>query len=246
MTTGFLIGSCASSCADVWVEQAARNNAEWCDAVCASHGLAAAFHDRLWACRSRTPPLYPDAVTLDATATAEDVLAHVDTTTSGCSVKDSFVTLDLRPAGFRVLFDATWIALARGRSDERPPAGWSPVVDAGALDRWRRASDCDLRDELVDRDDILILAHHASETEDGIVAGGVLNCSDSVVGMSNLFSRDRDLDEVWSACLAFAGDRFPDLPVVGYEAGATLACARRHGFEAVGQLRVWIDDGEHS
>ena len=30
--------------------------------------------------------------------------------------------------------------------------------------------------------------------------------------------------------------------MVGYEAGAPLASACRHGFEPVGQLRVWIDD----
>jgi hypothetical protein len=223
----------------VWVEHAARNNAEWCDAVCATHGITGTFHERVWACASRTPALYPDAVALDRFATAADVLDHVDTSTPGCSVKDSFSELDLRRAGFRVLFDATWIACTTTGTGDSLPDEWSRVTDADVLDRWRRASGRELGDALLDNDDIVILSERAS---DEIVRGAVLNRSDEVVGISNVFALDQDLDRVWPSCLAFAGVSFPDVPVVGYEAGAPLASACRHGFEAVGQLRVWIDD----
>jgi hypothetical protein len=231
----------------VWVEHAARNNAEWCDTVCATYGIAGTFHEHVWACGSRTPALYPDAVTLDPVAAAADVLARVDTSTPGCSVKDSFSALDLRRAGFRVLFDATWIVHAAG-PDDLVADRWSRVNDGHTLERWRRVAGRDLDDVLLDRDDIVILAGRASdhgddiEDVDDIVSGAVLNRSDSVVGISNVFAPDPDLDRVWPACLAFAGDLFPGVPVVGYEAGAALASATRHGFEAVGQLRVWIDD----
>jgi hypothetical protein len=228
----------------VWVEHAARNNAEWCDSVCATQGIRGSFHEHLWACGSRTPDLYPDAVTLDRAARAADVLEHVDTSTPGCSVKDSFSALDLRRAGFRVLFDATWMARTGAVPDDALPDRWSRVTDAQVLERWRRASGCDLDDALLDRDEIVILAGRESgpDDDDDIVAGGVLNRSESVVGISNVFALDHDLDRVWPACLAFAGDSFSAVPVVGYEAGAPLASACRHGFEAVGQLRVWIDD----
>jgi len=224
-----------------WVEQAARNNAAWCDAVCASQGLATSFHDHFWACPTRTPALYPDAVTLHATASAHDVLAHVDVTTSGCSVKDSFATLDLHADGFRVLFDATWIACTRTTTASRADDTWSRIVDPAGLDGWQRAAGLDLPEALLRRDDVVIVAGPGPHPEDGIVAGYVLNYSDGVVGISNVFSSAGDLDRVWSACLAFAGDRFPGAPLVGYEAGAPLAAARRHGFEPVGRLQVWID-----
>jgi hypothetical protein len=224
-----------------WVEQAARNNAAWCDAVCAAHGLATSFDDRVWSCPTRTPALYPDAVTLRATASADDVLSHIDVTTPGCSVKDSFASLDLSADGFRVLFDATWIACGRVTDASPIDDTWSRVGDPAALDRWKCAADRDLPEALLHRDDIVIVAGRGPHAEDGIIAGGILNCSGSVVGISNVFTSTGDLDGVWSACLAFAGNHFPGAPLVGYEAGAPLAAARRHGFEPMGRLQVWID-----
>jgi hypothetical protein len=85
-----------------WV--AARNNAEWCDLVCRGHGVTTQLDARLWVARHRSPPRYPDAVTLLPDVTVDEVLSRIDTR-DGCSVKDSFAALDLRPAGFRVLFE---------------------------------------------------------------------------------------------------------------------------------------------
>ncbi|HEX6872642.1 MAG TPA: hypothetical protein VF163_16210 [Micromonosporaceae bacterium] len=47
---------------------AARNNAEWCELVCRSHGIQTRYVDEAWVAGSRTPPFYPDAVTLASTA----------------------------------------------------------------------------------------------------------------------------------------------------------------------------------
>ncbi len=57
---------------------AARNNAQWCDLVCRSDGLATRFDDDAWTCSSRTPAYYPDAVTLGGTPSVADLLARVD------------------------------------------------------------------------------------------------------------------------------------------------------------------------
>ena len=43
---------------------AARNNALWCDAVARAHGVKATLDDTAWTSPTRTPPYYPDAVTL--------------------------------------------------------------------------------------------------------------------------------------------------------------------------------------
>lgn len=209
--------------------------------------MPSAFHRHLWACPSRTPLFYPDAVTLDGAATEEDVLAHVESGSPGCSVKDSFANLDLRDAGFRVLFDATWIArVATKETASTPPSNWSTVDDAVALDQWRRAADRDLPDALLGRDDVVVLAGHATGGADDVCAGAVLNQSGSVVGLGNVFSAGRDLEAVWSACVALAADRFPGMPLVGYEAGAPLAAAHRQGFDTIGELRVWIEDSDLS
>ncbi|GGW27569.1 hypothetical protein [Streptomyces xantholiticus] len=99
---------------------AARNNAEWCEAMCRAHGLPGTFGSRAWTNPRRTPPLYPDAGTLSEDATADDVLAAIDRAGGGgCSVKDSFGSLDLSGAGFDVLFEA------------HPPQAASGYVEVG-------------------------------------------------------------------------------------------------------------------
>lgn len=107
---------------------AVRNNAEWCDAVCRRHGLPTAWHPDAWIARRRTPEFYPDAVTLVPGAAPEAVLARIDAS-PGCSVKDSFATLDLAPYGFRVLFAAEWIC-RDVPADPDPDPGWQRRGDA--------------------------------------------------------------------------------------------------------------------
>ncbi len=48
-----------------WVRAAAHNNAELCDLVGRGHGVVGEFGADAWTCSRRTPPRYPDAVTLD-------------------------------------------------------------------------------------------------------------------------------------------------------------------------------------
>lgn len=88
------------------VRAAARNNAEWCAAMCRTHGVAGAFEGDAWATAERAPLHYPDAVTLEPGSDPDALVARVDTGSPGASVKDSFADLDLRGAGFRVLFEA--------------------------------------------------------------------------------------------------------------------------------------------
>jgi hypothetical protein len=44
--------------------QAARNNAEWFDAVCAARGLPGTFSKHLWVSGGKPPPYYPHIITL--------------------------------------------------------------------------------------------------------------------------------------------------------------------------------------
>lgn len=102
-------------------QAAVAGNARWCDLIARSHGLRTRSDQAAWTCQSRTPPFYPDAVTLVPHLAVPGLLARIDAS-PGCSVKDSFGDLDLGPHGFHVLFEADWIA----RPADRPvpaPAG---------------------------------------------------------------------------------------------------------------------------
>ncbi len=106
---------------------AARNNADCCDAYCRSRGITGRFEPECWSSPRRTPPLYPDAVTLVPGVAPGQLLSRIDTR-GGCSVKDSFADVDLAAAGFRTLFAAEWVAW----TDQAPPAVL-PCEDARAV-----------------------------------------------------------------------------------------------------------------
>jgi hypothetical protein len=108
---------------------AARNNADWCDAFCRRHGICGTFERHCWSSARRTPPRYPDAVTLVQGVAPELLLARIDAG-EGCSVKDSFDDVDLGTSGFRPLFRAEWIA-----HRETPPSagGWATVRADGLI-----------------------------------------------------------------------------------------------------------------
>lgn len=226
-----------------WATVAAANNAQWCDCVCRSQGVETRLDEDAWTGRSRTPPLYPDAVTLVPTPAISGLLARIDTS-AGCSIKDSFSSVDLRPYGFGVLFDAHWIV--RPTTAPPPPPGgplWEPVGDVDELASWEAAWRADdgpkgiFGPELLASPSVTIVgARHGGR----VVAGAVLSGEATVVGITNFFS-DPSLDSAsWSGCLRLATSLFPAATLVGYESGAGLTAARRQGFVTAGPLRVWI------
>lgn len=226
---------------------AARNNAGWCAALCRSHGVPGTFGPMAWWSARRTPPYYPDAITLHQDAVPADFLTPLDTATPGCSVKDSFATLDLRSSGFVELFDAQWIH----RAPELPAPQTSAlrtarVSTAARLLDWQVAwhggdgGPDVFRPPLLDEPSVRVLAFHEGDELSG---GVVLNHDAGLVGLSNLFAvNGTDVAAVWSSAISAAARHFPGLPLVGYEHGNDLAHARASGFSALGPLRVWLHE----
>ncbi|MFE2554697.1 hypothetical protein OG361_13115 [Streptomyces sp. NBC_00090] len=222
---------------------AVRNNAEWCRAMCQAHGHAGTFGPRAWTNDRRTPLYYPDAVTLSEDATAADVLAGIDRTTPGASVKDSFARLDLTAEGFRLLFEASWIHRPAGLPAPAATGDWRPVRTPEELAAWALAwSGDDADDAALFRPELLadpattIVAGYSADGR--ILGGAVLSESARVTGVSNLFATgDTDPSHTWAGALAAAP---ADRPVVGYESGGDLPPALAAGFEEIGPLRVWL------
>jgi hypothetical protein len=216
---------------------AALNNAEWCDAFCRAHGAGGRFDDDAWCSAERTPPFYPDAVTLVPAAAARSILSRVDAT-PGCSIKDSFDDLDLRAEGFEVLFRAEWLWLER--SAGRSP--WSVIESAEELAKWETAwgeSPAALPffpQALLADASIAVLALYDG---DRIVAGAVGTRSDGAIGLSNVFAAGGELESTYVGLASAAQAHWGSLPVVGYEVGTSLEAARRAGFATIGDLAVW-------
>ena len=108
-----------------------------CDAFCRTHDAVGRFDTDSWSSHTRTPALYPDAVTLRPAVPVERLLSGVDAS-AGCSIKDSFADLDLTPMGFEILFRAEWLY--------QPPSGgtdaargWSVVTMPADLE-WRESA----------------------------------------------------------------------------------------------------------
>ncbi|KOW00128.1 hypothetical protein ADK65_16285 [Streptomyces sp. NRRL B-1140] len=234
------------------VRAAARNNAEWCAAMCRAHGVKDEFGADAWAAPVRTPLFYPDAVTLGSDADPGALTARIDTASPGASVKDSFADLDLAEAGFRVLFEGQWIHRPAGAATAAPDLEWDVAGDPDTLRAWALAWDdgagnADLFRPglLAEPETFVILGRAAGDTEGAVVAGAVASRSEQVVGVSNVFARDGGPDAAWPLVLHALAGLFPTLPVVGYEQGDDLTVALRHGFEPVGTLRVWTHSGQH-
>ncbi|MEV0386227.1 hypothetical protein [Nonomuraea sp. NPDC050643] len=204
--------------------EAVRDNAAWCDLMCRAHGRPGTFATRAWTNPARTPPFYPDAVTLSPHASAADVLGHIDAS-AGASVKDSFATLDL--PGFDVLFEARWIHRPAPAS---AATGWEVVEDAATLTAWEQ--ECfggDVRGLFLPP--LLAEATVVYGRREG--CGAVLTPNGASVGVSNVFG-----DDAWPGTLAMAARLFPGRPLVGYESDP--APAVEHGFSTIGPLRVWL------
>lgn len=220
------------------VAQAAANNAAWCDAVCRTHGLPGSFAAPAWTNPRRTPPLYPDAVTLRPDAKASDVLDHIDAS-EGASVKDSFASLDLASAGFEVLFEAQWIHRPAGLPVPEElttltgdTVQWDLVRHADDLREWETGIHEGLfRPELLADETVSVLR---GTIEGDLVCGSVLNTSGAVVGVSNVFALGCDMGAVWAGTLAMAARLHPDRALVGWEDEVP------DGFEPLGPLRVWL------
>lgn len=226
------------------LEAAIANNVAWCQIVCRVHGLEGRSVTRVWAVDRRPPEYYPDAITLTPSATPRDVLAIIDSS-PGCHVKDSFASLDLEPHGFHVLFDAHWIVVDpvqfRGDGD----LAWEAVGDADDLIAWVGAwSDGDEDDPpfdiaLLEEESVTFLAARRGGE---VVAGAIANVGPGeVVGISNVFAMDADVDATWSGVLRQLQRRWPGRPIVGYEHGRPLDAARAHGAAALGPLRIWTN-----
>ena len=217
---------------------AALDNASLCDAMWRSHGLTVVHGPGCVACVGPAPRFYPNLVTVDPDASADDQLGWIleRAAPGGFVVKDSFQALPLASHGFEPLLQATWIDRPKESARSRTFLNWSSVADDAALRSWETAwSDGTgdpplflgsfLRDPRV-----TLLA--GRDDSGGIVAGCILTKGPQVTGLSNVFGG-------WPEVVGAAVRAVPGQHLVGYERGDDLLAAGEAGFRRLGALAVW-------
>ncbi len=236
-----------------FIIQATYNNAVWCDTIFRAHGWPGEFYPALWLNRHGSLPYYPNAVTLTGSSDLPIQYQQLQELgagglPAGWGVKDSFCALDLGSLGFRILFEATWICRAAGgRPNSLVPLHWQPIRTAAKLAAWEAAWRSASGDDparprlfppmLLADPQVVFLAVYQ---EGRIVAGAILNRTDTVVGLSNLFCTEGEVVAWWANCVVAADTLFPGLALVGYEHGQDLANAQAVGFGELGPLRIWV------
>jgi hypothetical protein len=238
------------------VEQAARNNAVWCETICCVHGTPGEFHDALWLNRHPVPRFYPNVVTLSTQDCKAAQLANIQALVAAglpgsWGVKDSFFSLDLVALGFQPLFEATWLWRAPFQPlPNRAASGlhWTWVQSAPELAKWEIAWSGSPENNpstqqprlflpaLLANPEIVFIAAYQDQE---LVAGAIANHTDDVVGLSNVFVPPDDPVAFWASCVTMAQESFPGVPMVGYEHGPELAIAQEIGFEILQPLKVW-------
>jgi hypothetical protein len=186
--------------------------------------------------------LYPNAITLRPGVTAPEALAAAEPS-QPFAVKDSFARLDLAPAGFGLLGEATWI-VSDGEPDGLPDDGlsWDEVTGSGELGDWETAWAGGSGDGPVFLPGLLSdprCAILACRRNGAIAAGAIVYAADGAAGISNVFSGGLPPDRLWAGVQRAAAGLHPRLPVVGYEQGSTLEAAQQAGFRVLGTLRIW-------
>ncbi|NAZ82489.1 hypothetical protein GTR02_11720 [Kineococcus sp. R8] len=209
----------------------------WYEDLCALHGVGSVLAQGLWSTTRPPPPLHSDAVVVEPGVSAELVAQRLDGR-AHAGVKDSFATLDLSGSGLRVLFAATWVhrrAAVPVGADRSP---WSLVRTGEQLAGWTARHDTTgvLLPGLLQRAHVAVLARRV---EGRPVAGAVARLGSGTVDVSNTWAVEgHRLD--WAELAGAVAGLFPARPLVGYQRGADLTDALAGGFEAVGDLRVWV------
>jgi hypothetical protein len=231
--------------------KAIRNNIGLYEAIFSNHQIEFNRTDMICYSLEKTPPLYSNLVTVSQHWKPDDVFRKIDSNYemekwNQWSIKDSFGVLDLNQYGFRKLFDAQWMYLEAENftSIENSASLRYEIIDEEiALSAWRLVWDSDeqlgaeiFKPQSLSNPKFYYVAGYKGQE---IVCGCVVNKTDEVLGISNFFAPDRDV-KYWSEIVSFIFRSIEQADIVGYERQELVDKLKLLGFEAVGNLTVWL------
>jgi len=217
---------------------AVRNNAEWCELVAHSHGAHGQWLGQAWRTTIRMPPFYPNAVSIESGIQKETVADIVAELPENCAWKDSFAELELAEYGFKVLYEANWLALTDSLSGETALRPASFVTSSDELAEWIAAwgetpiGKTIFPPKLLGSKVRFIFCKIGEKISSGLIA----NHSGNSVGISNCFGNFKEI----SQCIGRAYKWAKGQPVVGYSSDVESKEMQERGFKQLGNLRVWV------
>lgn len=225
------------------VAASARNNGQWCDAVCRSHGLSTRVTTDAWYCDDAAPLLYPRLVsfTRDDEMLRRLIATHRQSGTGVWGAKDSFGVLADDDPHRRALISAFWYA----RPASQPPKPGARSVAVGSvveLDQWIDAWG-EAPPGFTMFPPSLLAEPGASFLHDGAFRAGLVafrGDQDELIGVSNFFGEPVLRNE----CVAGLIARNPGCTIVGYGSRADVESLMSLGFSPVAPLTVWLVDNE--
>jgi hypothetical protein len=219
------------------VDQAVENNITWCQLVCDAYGKRSFTTENVWGLHTTAPTYYPELITTKRTSKEIDILEYLKLDHVG-SMKDSYAALQLGPYGYEMLFEAEWIYHPAFIEQESERYEWNIVQTETEFKRWTEMTGLEnsLPSGLLGIDGVKIFY---TDSPAGF-AGFIANEAAGVIGISNVFSSETDIVDLWRSIPQAVSKEFPELPLVGYEQGDFLKAAHSSGWASVGPLRVWL------
>jgi hypothetical protein len=232
---------------DELVIKAAQNNAEWCDIVCRTHKIPGEFLKNIWVNEHVVPAFYPNAVIIKPLShkTISDItetLKKIPLKTY--AIKDSFNELPTAEIGCKSLFEADWITYSQAElTHTNTVDNWTIIKDDQEVKKWEYAWNNNQPTEkriflpnILSVKGVFFLVKYKS---DQIVAGGIINIAQDVIGLSNVFTQEV-VNNIYSDLSIFIKEKISTLPIVGYERDKALVQAHEAGFKTIGKLKVLL------
>ena len=234
---------------DELVIKAAQNNAEWCDIVCRIHGVPGEFLENIWINQQKVPTLlYPNAVIIKPLSSrtfneVRQTLKKIPLETY--AIKDSFNELPIDEMGCKSLFEAEWITYSQEElAYVSTIDSWTIIKNDEELENWEHVwNNTNPTDKRIFLPNILSVKgvfFLAKYKGDQIVAGGIVNISHNVIGLSNVFTQEVASNNIYSELSIFIKEKISTLPIVDYERDKALVLAHEAGFKTIGKLKVLL------
>ncbi|HLO98382.1 MAG TPA: hypothetical protein VK171_07300 [Fimbriimonas sp.] len=219
------------------VTVATSNNADLYEAVMDAHCVESVREQGVFRVLGTPPPYFSVLTTL------EPGWGVYVMNLRPAGFKDAFHEIEAADHGYNLLFTSSWIWLESPQVTE-PQLTWKEATNyteqAEWQDRWWGVHATERTTiypaSMVENSDFRFLT---AFDHDQPLGCAMLNRSDSVIGISNLFAFQGSDLSLWRDIAGVAARRFPGMPLCGYERDDSLGNARSSGFEAIGQLRVW-------